>query len=287
MDSRLGRALFIAVLVGGALLSACVQPRGPAARPVVRPDTSRAQRHFALGEFQEAIAAYAEIAEQYPGGGSVLSEYGEMIEKIKARADRSFDSGDYDGAEKAYRILAENFFLFATVEGTLSFGPPLLSRRILECQAALSERRARQSLAAGDYSRTLDSFRSLPPDVLQESRVSAGLGRMMEELKRSADRALARKDFRAAGKAYAALRDGLPLSDQAGLSLGFSKSVAEEGIKTCRAQLTKDGLDRYRKGQLKEAISVWQSLLEFDPNNTEIRKAVDTASEQLKKLKRE
>lgn len=287
MDSRLLRILFISVLIGGAVLSACLQPKGPGARPVVRPDTSRAQRYFAIGEFQEAIASFAETVEQYPDDGSVLSEYREMIEKIKAGADRSFDSGDYDGAESVYRILAENFSLFAALEGTLSFGPPLLSRRILECQASLSERRARKSLAARDYPRTLDSFRSLPPDVLQESRVSAGLGRMMEELKRSADRALARKDFRAAGKAYAALRDGLPLSDQAGLALGFLKSIVEKGLETCRAQLTKDGLDRYRKGQLKEAISVWQGLLEFDPDNAEIRKAVDTASEQLKKLRKE
>jgi cytochrome c-type biogenesis protein CcmH/NrfG len=57
-------------------------------------------------------------------------------------------------------------------------------------------------------------------------------------------------------------------------------------LKKCRAQLTRDGLDQYRKGNLKEAIAIWQGLLQFDPDNAEIRKAVDTATEQLKKLQK-
>lgn len=286
MENRMVRVFFISILVAAVALPSCVRPRGSAGQPNVQPDTSRAQRHFVVGEWDEAIAAYSEILAQYPSDGSIQREYREMIEKIKAEADRAFYSGDHDGAEKAYRILAENFPRFSALEETLSFEQAFLDQRILECRTALSERRARQSLAAGDYSGTLDIYRGISPNLLRESRVSSGLKRILEELKRAADGALARKDFRAAGKAYAALRNGFPLADRAGLTVGFSKSVADEGIKTCRAQLTKDGLDRYRKGQLKEAISVWQGLLEFDPDNIEIRKAVDTASEQLKKLKK-
>ena len=61
----------------------------------------------------------------------------------------------------------------------------------------------------------------------------------------------------------------------------------EDGLKKCRVQLTRDGLDLYRQGKLKEAIAIWQGLLEFDPDNIEIRKAVDTATEQLKTIKKE
>ncbi len=287
MNDRLVRALSISGFVAVMALASCVQPRGPAGRPNVQPDTSLAQRHFAVGEWDEAIAAYAELVAQYPGDGSILHEYEEMIEKIKAEADRAFASGDFGGAENIYGILAENLSRLAVLEGRISFEQAFLDQRILECRMALSERRARQSLAAGDYSRTLDSFRSLPPGVLQEPRVSSGMKRMMEELKRAAEGALARKDFVAAGKGYAALQDGFPLADRAGLELGFSRSVPREGIKTCRTQLTKDGLDLYRKGRLKEAIAIWEGLLEFDPENAEIRKAVETASEQLKKLKQE
>jgi len=43
-------------------------------------------------------------------------------------------------------------------------------------------------------------------------------------------------------------------------------------------------LDEYRKGNLAEAIRIWKSILEFDPNNADIIKAIDTATIQLKNL---
>ncbi len=277
------RSYLIAVLVGGAALSCCA----PTERPVLKPDTSQAQRYFLVGDFEEAIASYAAIAEQYPGHESVLVEYTEMLESIKSKADQAFDSGDYGDAEKIYSLLSANFPGFTALEITLSFEPPFLSRRILECRVRLSERRARQSLAAGDYQNALASYKGLPREIFRESRVSSGLKRIMEEIKRLADTAVARKDFLAAGKGYAALWNDYPLVGQAGVSLSFPREVLEEGIKNCRTQLTKEGLDQYRKGRLKEAIEIWQGLLEFDPENAEIKKAVDTASEQLKKLKKE
>jgi cytochrome c-type biogenesis protein CcmH/NrfG len=57
-----------------------------------------------------------------------------------------------------------------------------------------------------------------------------------------------------------------------------------EGIAACREGLTKTGLEEYRKGNLAKAISVWEDLLSFDPDNTEIKKAVDTARTQLNKV---
>lgn len=282
METRLFRAFLLAGLAGGLVLTSCAPSKGPA----LQPDTSQAQRYVVVGDFQEAIDAYAAITEQYPGYKSVLSEYAGVIEKIKAKADQSFDSRDYGTAEKMYALLSTNFPRFAAFERSLSFGPPLLSQRILECRMYLSERRARQSLAAGDYQKTLDSYRGLPPEAFRDSRLSAGLQRIMEELKRLADTAIARKDFLAAGKGYAALLSDYPLAEQAGLSPSFPKSAAEEGIKKCRTQLTKEGLDQYRKGNLKEAIAIWRGLLSFDPDNAEINKALDTATEQLKKLKK-
>jgi tetratricopeptide (TPR) repeat protein len=279
MKTRRFKISLAAALAGGLVLFSCAPSKGPA----LKPDTSQAKRYFVVGDYEAAITAYAALAEHYR---SVVNEYAEIIENIKAKADRAFDSADYSVAENMYSVLLNNYFRFEAFERPLSFRPPLLSQRILECQIVSSERRARQSLAAGDYQKAMDSYRSLPPEVLRESGVSAGLRRIMEELKRLADTALARKDFRAAGKGYAALWNDAPLAEQAGLSLSFPGSAAEEGIKKCRTQLTKEGLDQYRKGRLKEAIAIWQGLLEFDPENAEIRKAVETASGQLEKLKK-
>ena len=51
-----------------------------------------------------------------------------------------------------------------------------------------------------------------------------------------------------------------------------------------RESLTKTGLREYRNGNLAKAIAVWESLLEFDPDNEEIKKAVKTAKTQLNEI---
>lgn len=281
MRSGLFKTL-LAAAAGGLVLFSCTPPR----KPGLRLDMEQAQQRLAVGDFQGALASYAAIAESYPGDKAVLREYSEAVEKIKARADGWFEEQDFAAAEKAYSLLLVSFFRFTEFERSLSFGRESLSRRVLKCQEQLSERRARQSLAEGDYLRALDGFKGLPPEVLRSPAQSAGLRRIMEEIKGLADRSVARKDFVAAGKGYAVLWREYPMAQQVGLSLSFSRNDVDEGIKNCRTQLTREGLDQYRKGNLKEAIVIWQGLLQFDPDNAEIQKAADTATEQLRKLQK-
>lgn len=280
MKAGLVKAL-LAAAAGGLFLFSCAQSQ----KPGLSPDMTEAQGRLAGDDFQGALDSFAAIAESYPDDKAVLKEYTAAVEKTKARADEWFEEKDFDAAEKIYSLLLANFHLFTGFEKALPFGPEFLSRRVLQCQEHLSERRARQALAEGDYLRALDGFKVLPPEVLRDPALSAGLRRIMEEIKGLADKALARKDFVAAGKGYAILWQGYPLTQQIGLSLAFTRNDPEEGVNNCRAQLTREGLDQYRKGNLKEAIAIWQGLLQFDPDNAEIRRAVDTATEQLKKLR--
>jgi len=271
----------LAAAAGVLLLCSCVPPP-----PAPGPDLDYARGRLAAEDFAAALDSYAAAAESRPDDRGAVREFREAAEKIKKTADGWFAERDFAAAEKAYSLLIDSFSRFAVFEQSLSFGPEALAGRILECQSRLSERRARQSLAEGDYLRVLDGFKVLPPEVLHDPAQSAGLRRIMEETMGLADKALARKDFVAAGKGYAVLAREYPLARQAGLSLSFSPGDAEAGLKSCRAQLTREGLDKYRKGDLADAIAVWQGLLQFDPDNIEIRKAVDTAAEQLKELQK-
>jgi tetratricopeptide (TPR) repeat protein len=271
----------LAAAAGGLLLYSCATPPSGSS-----PDMEYARQRLAVGDFSAALDSYAATAESYPGDHAVLREFREAVEEVKASADGWFEEKDFAAAERTYSLLLENFSRFNGFERSLSFGPESLSRRVLECQEHLSERRARQFLAEGDYLRALEGFKVLSPEVLRSPVQSAGLRRIMEETKGLADKALARKDFVAAGKGYAVLWREYPLAQQAGVSVSFSRNEAEEGLKSCRAQLTREGLDQYRKGRLEEAIAIWHGLLQFDPENVEIRKAVDTASEQLKKIQK-
>jgi tetratricopeptide (TPR) repeat protein len=281
MKGGLVKALFPAAAVGLFLFS-CASPPPPASGP----DMEHAEQRLAFGDFEGALDSYAAIAEVHPGDKAVLREYAKAVEKTKAQADESFKQEDFVGAEKVYSLLLDNFPRFSGFEKSLSFGRAFLSRRLLQCQEHLSERKARQALAEGDYLSALDGFKALPQEILRNPAQSAALRRVIEETRGLADKALARKDFAAAGKGYAVLWREYEWARQAGLSLSFSRSEAEEGLKKCRAQLTLEGLEQYRKGNLKEAIAIWQGLLQFDPDNAEIRKAVDTATEQQKKLQK-
>jgi tetratricopeptide (TPR) repeat protein len=245
-----------------------------------------AEQRLTFGDYQGTLESYAAIAEVHPGDKAVLREYARAVEKTKDQADVWFKRQDFAAAEKTYSLLLNNFPRFSGFEKSLSFRREFLRRRVLQCLEHLSERKARQSLAEGDYLNAVESFKALPQEVLRNPAQSARLRRIMEETKGLADKALARKDFAAAGKGYAALWREYALAQQAGVSLSFSRDEAEEGLKKCRAQLTREGLDQYRKGNLKEAIAIWQGLLQFDPDDAEIRKAVDTATEQLKKLEK-
>jgi hypothetical protein len=46
-------------------------------------------------------------------------------------------------------------------------------------------------------------------------------------------------------------------------------------------------LSQYREGNIGNAISLWKSILAFDPGNKSIKKSIDTATTQLKNLKQQ
>ncbi len=55
-------------------------------------------------------------------------------------------------------------------------------------------------------------------------------------------------------------------------------------LKDCSSNLSQHALAEYRKGNLAEAISIWKSILAFDPGDEIYVKAIDTATVQLKNL---
>jgi tetratricopeptide (TPR) repeat protein len=259
---------------------------GPSSKPGLEPDLARAEHYLAVGDFQGALESYSSIVEISPDDRTARSEFADAVEQIKARADLWLKEKDFSSAERTYSLLLGYFPRFKSLEKSLSFGPETLSRRIEECLEHLSERRAREYLAEGDILKALDGFKGLPQDALRSPAQAAGLRRIMEEIRTLAEKAVARRDFVTAGKGYAVLWREYALAGQARISLSFTQNDAEKGLKECRAQLTREGLDQYRKGNLREAIAIWNGLLAFDPDNAEIKKAVDTATEQLKKLQK-
>lgn len=144
----------------------------------------------------------------------------------------------------------------------------------------------RRLLAAAEYGKAVLSYQAAVERNPGNKEVVTEYQNALEEVKRLADEAAARENFLEAGKGYASLRKTYPTAEKFGFLPSFSRNDADEGLRKCRSHLTQKGLDLYRRGCLKEAISVWEDLLKFDPGNGEIRKAVDTAVEQLRELEK-
>jgi hypothetical protein len=271
------------LLAAAGLLASCALRKEPAFE--IRLKVSR--QYLAAGDFQRAINFYQSVFLKYPEEAQVRNEYAGALDQMKRDADQALRDGDYSGAEKTYLILLKNYPLFKELEQGFSFRLPLLEQRTQECRKALAEKRAWQSLQAGDFQKTFEAYRIPGAEGIKDPDLMTGYRYALEEVKRQADAAMARKDFRTAGKGYAALLQEYSSAQKTGQPPSFSLKSLEEGLDNCRIQITRMGLEEYRKGNLKTAIALWQILLEFDPGNAEIQKAVETATEQLKKLKKD
>lgn len=73
---------------------------------------------------------------------------------------------------------------------------------------------------------------------------------------------------------------------RAGQGNTFSLEEVEKSIKIGRQNLTSIELIKYRKDNLKEAISTWETVLAFAPENKEVKNALPRVMIQLGKNKK-
>lgn len=276
------RASLLLALLSGTIFFSCVFQK----KAKFEPALSESRQYFEAGEFQKAIDSYSSALKKYPRERTILKAYIKTLEGMKQQADKALEKKDFTSAEKAYVILETNYPQFKPVEKSLSFTPQFLSQQIKDCRIGLSGRQAQESLQAGDFQKALDLYNSAYEEYYNDAGLSADLRKTMEDIKLLADEAAAKGDYISAGKAYSALWKNYVSYEKLAPSPSFSRDALDEGIKKCRTQLTQKGLEQYRKENLAEAISLWQGILLFDPDNIEIKKAIDTATEQLKKLKK-
>lgn len=103
----------------------------------------------------------------------------------------------------------------------------------------------------------------------------------LEELRISADRAAEHGNLTQAGRIYDVL---LRSYSEFPKRLSFSREYLNAKLNYCKMTLSRKGFEEYRRGNLNEAIGHWQGYLSIDPNNSDIRKALHTASVQRKNL---
>lgn len=153
-----------------------------------------------------------------------------------------------------------------------------------EADVSAAVRQARRYHAAGDYQKALEVMSGVYAEYPQNLSVKDSYVGIIEKLRRKADLALKNRRVAAAGDIYGVLLKNSFQYSGLAASLSFDGELLRTRIKTCSDILYKSGLMKYREGKLDEAVSIWNKILVFDPENKEARNVTDTAKRQLKQL---
>ena len=138
--------------------------------------------------------------------------------------------------------------------------------------------------ATGDYQKTIDFYRKERRHRPHDQALAKEYVKSLKEIKAAADRASQSEDFVNAGKTYHVLLKNYPQFKGLASELSFDKAQLNTKLTNCKTVLSRKGFEEYRKGNLSEAISLWQGYLAIDPNNADIKKALHTAKTQQKNL---
>jgi tetratricopeptide (TPR) repeat protein len=141
-----------------------------------------------------------------------------------------------------------------------------------------------QYVVEGDYKSAMDVYAVACRKHPKNPTLSTNYRKTIEDIHGLADEAFAREDFASSGRAYFVLLKNYPNYQELIPELSFDKGSLNAQLEDCSSHLSQRALADYRKGNLAEAISIWKSILAFDPNNSGIAKAIDTATIQLKNL---
>jgi tetratricopeptide (TPR) repeat protein len=255
-------------------------------RTQVKSAIDEAHQALRSGDFQKALDTYQLVYKKYPKDSEMLKNYIETIESMKARGDEAFDRDNFVQAQITYDLLLKNFPRFSDFTNLLSFKKKLLVTRLKMSRILPAEKQAQSYLKSGDVQKGIDIYRDLIQQHAWDTTVRNSYVSLLESIKGQADLDFKRKDFAHAGRTYRILLKNYSSLSQLERFLSYNAGLLDTRIETCRKILFEDGLEQYRSGNLSQAISVWRNILTFDPENLEVRKAMDKAIRQARNLEK-
>ncbi len=247
---------------------------------------NQAQIEIEAGKFQRAIDLWKEIYQKYPQASNVRSRYIKTLESIKGRGDLAFETKDFSLADKIYEVLANNWVHFSDFSQSISFRKDFLEKKIEISRCLFTEEQVSFHLRTGEFRKAIDLCKEMYYKYPQDPRVRSDYIKTLESIKGSGDRAFEGSDFALAGSVYEIVLRNVSSMRRLNGSLSFSRESLTAKIEDCKKFLFENGLEQYRSGNLNQAISLWKSILAFDPENREIKRAVEMATFQFSNLQK-
>jgi tetratricopeptide (TPR) repeat protein len=143
---------------------------------------------------------------------------------------------------------------------------------------------AKKHMEAGEYQKAIDVYNVEVQKHPHDLSLAREYVKSIKNIASAADKALAKEDFASAGRNYDILLKNYANFKGFDKELSFNSIYLNEKLSYCKKAIFKQGFQEYRKGNLSEAIALWQDLLVIDPQNTDIKKTLRTAKLQKKNL---
>ena len=143
---------------------------------------------------------------------------------------------------------------------------------------------AQKYMDAGEYQKAIDVYNVEYQKHPHDLSLAREYVKSIKNIASTADKALDEKDFASAGRNYDILLKNYANFKGFDKELSFNSIYLNEKLSYCKKAIFKQGFQEYRKGNLSEAIALWQDLLVIDPQNTDIKKTLRTAKLQKKNL---
>ena len=151
-------------------------------------------------------------------------------------------------------------------------------------QAARASGMAKKHLDAGDYQKAIAIYEGVRKNHPHDRAILKEYAKSIEYIKTAADEAFNREEFVSACRSYDVLLKKHQDLEGLNMKLSFDSTRLDENFSCCKNMLSKQGFEEYRKGNLSQAIVLWQTLHDIDPDNAVIQKALETAKLQQKNL---
>jgi tetratricopeptide (TPR) repeat protein len=142
----------------------------------------------------------------------------------------------------------------------------------------------KEHMEAGEYQKAIDIYNVEYQKHPHDLSLAREYVKSIKKIATAASKALDEKDFASAGRNYDVLLKNYAHFKGFDKELSFNSIYLNEKLCYCKKAISKQGFQEYRKGNLSEAIKLWEDLLVIDPQNTDIKKALRTATLQQKNL---
>jgi len=148
-------------------------------------------------------------------------------------------------------------------------------------QVSLLRRKVVSLLEKKNYRQAIEMMNGRNREGLEREYILAVNG-----LLEAGNDAFSSGDYAAAARAFKGVLNAYPAEPSLRDRISHDPKRIKVLLEACVNRMMEQGLEEYRRGNLKSAIRKWKALLAISPGHQEAKKALDTATVQLQTLQR-